>query len=70
MYFNVAWHPWVRELDVTLSQAGGLAKFGMDDGYCVAPANVLFPALVKFSEDIEERCGLELEMSKCEVMAL
>ena len=42
----------------------------MDDGYCVAPANVLFPALVKFSEDIEERCGLELEMSKCEVMAL
>ena len=40
----------------------------MDDGYWIAPAHILFPALARFSEAIREHCGLELEMSKCEVL--
>ena len=40
----------------------------MDDGYCLAPAHILFPALARFSTAIREHCGLELEMSKCEVL--
>ena len=68
-YFCVAWHPWVRELDSTLAQVGGLARFGMDDGYTVGPPNILFPALSKFAADIRDNCGLELEMKKCEVLA-
>ena len=67
-YFCVSWHKWVRELDTTLAQAGGLCRFGMDDGYCVAPSNVLFPALKRFSDAIKEHCGLELEMTKSEVL--
>ena len=40
----------------------------MDDGYCVAPSHILFPALARFSEAIRVHCGLELEMTKCEVL--
>ena len=57
-YFCVAWHPWVRELDKTLAEAGGLARFGMDDGYTIGPAHILFPALNKFAKDIKDNCGL------------
>ena len=67
-YFCISWHKWVRELDATLAQEGGLGRFGMDDGYCLAPAQILFPALARFSSAIREHCGLELEMSKCEVL--
>ena len=69
-YFCVAWHPWVRELDSTLTKVGGLARFGMDDGYTVGPPNILFPALSKFAADIRDNCGLELEMKKCEAYQL
>ena len=59
-------HPQVKELDATLKAAGGLARFGMDDGYCWGPPSVLFPALEKFRTDIKEHCSLELEISKSE----
>lgn len=64
--FCISWHPQVRQLDNTLRAAGGLARFGMDDGYCWGPPSVLFPALDKFRADIKEHCGLELEVAKSE----
>ena len=64
--FCVSWHPQVRVLDATLRAVGGLARFGMDDGYCWGPPSVLFPALARFKEDIKEHCSLELEVSKSE----
>ena len=67
--FCLSWHPQVRELDATLSAAGGLARFGMDDGYCWGPPAVLFPALEKFKSDIKEQCSLELEVAKSECFA-
>ena len=68
-WFCVAWHPYVRELDATLSAAGGKALFGNDDGYLIGPASVLFPALQIFSRQIEEKCLLRFQLTKTEVFS-
>ena len=65
----MAWHPYVREMDDTLVEAGGKAVFGNDDGYLVGPANILFPALERFSVQIEEECLLRLQVDKTEVFS-
>ena len=57
-YLNVAWQKFVRELNQTLSGSGGMAKFGMDDGYAVGPSEILFPALEKFARNVEQHCLL------------
>ena len=64
--FCASWHKWVRKLDKSLSEVGGLARFGMDDGYCWGPPSVLFPAIEVFRRDIMLNCSLELEVSKSE----
>ena len=69
--FNITWHEEVVELDKTLSSAGegeaGSARLICDDIYAEGPANVVFPAIVKFERDIRENCGIILQRSKCEV---
>ena len=66
-FFCLAWHPFVRVLDATLQQVGGMARFGMDDGYAVGPPEVVFPALERFTRDVREVCLLEWQRSKTEV---
>ena len=44
-----------------------MAKFGMDDGYCVGCPSILFPALLRFAESVKEHCNLRLNLSKYEV---
>ena len=66
-YFCVAWHPQIRELDREVSLVGGAARAGMDDLFVVGPAEVVFPALEKFWQNIEVTCLLQLERSKTEV---
>ena len=66
-YFNVSWHRDVRVLNATLSASGGMAKFGMDDGYAAGPAHVIFSALEKFARDVKSRCSLVWERTKTEV---
>ena len=66
-YFCVAWHPELRELDRELARVGGAARAGMDDLFAVGPAEIVFPALEKFWQDIEATCLLQLERSKTEV---
>ena len=66
-YFNVAWHKHVRELNQTLNERGGMAKFGMDVGYAVGPSETLFPALEKFARNVERQCLLVWEKTKTEV---
>ena len=39
----------------------------MDDLYAVGPAEVVFPAVHKFWQDIEETCQLQLALEKTEV---
>ena len=51
-YFCVAWHKEVRELNSSLKSSGGMARFGMDDGYALGPPDVVFPALEKFARDV------------------
>ena len=66
-YFNVAWQKFVRELDKTLAAYGGMAKFGMDDGYAMGPPEVVFPAIEKFANDVQQHCLLVWEKTKTEV---
>ena len=67
--FCVAWHQEVKELDAILSEAGGMAKFGNDDGYAIGPASVLFPAISRFAQLIRERHLLHLQVQKTQVFS-
>ena len=44
-----------------------MARFIMDDGYCVGPAELVFAAILRFETDIKEQCGLDLQRTKREV---
>ena len=66
-FFNVAWHRYVRELNATLMSSGGLARFSMDDGYAVGPANIIFSALEEFAVKVRDNCLLDWEKTKTEV---
>ena len=52
-FFCVAWHENVREIDAAVASVGGIARFGMDDGYVVGPPSVVFPAIEKFGKDVD-----------------
>ena len=67
--FCVAIQPAVRRMDARCREAGGMAKFGMDDGYAVGPKDVVFDAVRKFAEEVREQCLLQLEWSKTEVFS-
>ena len=65
--FGVAIHPYVRELDSALTEVGGMARFGSDDGYALGPPEVVFPGLDRFATSLRELCLLQWERSKTEV---
>ena len=67
--FCVSWHEYVKFLDAAVSPGGGMARFIMDDGYCVGPAELVFAAILRFETDIKEQCGLDLQHTKCEVFS-
>ena len=68
-WFCVAIHPMVRRLDGAVKAAGGLARFGMDDGYVVGPKEIVFREVQQFALEVREQCSLELEWSKTEVFS-
>ena len=68
-YFNVAWQKYVRILNSTLAEHGGMAKFGMDDGYAIGPPDVVFPAIEQFAADVQGQCLLVWEKTKTEVFS-
>ena len=39
----------------------------VDDGYVGGPPHILFPAILRFEQQIREECNLTLQRSKCEV---
>ena len=63
-YFNVAWHKYVRKLNETVTEHGGMAKFGMDDGYAIGPPNIVFTAVEEFARKVEQQRLLTWEKSK------
>ena len=68
-YFNIAWQKYVRKLNCSLIDHGGMARFGMDDGYAIGPPEVVFPAIEKFAEDVQQECLLVWERTKTEVFS-
>ena len=67
--FCVAWHADVRDLDATLKTAGGMAKFGNDDGYVIGPPSVLFPAIAYFAQQVRNKHLLHLQVQKTEIFS-
>ena len=47
--FCAAIHPEVQALDSDLAAHGGAARFLMDDGYAIGPADVVFDAVRRFA---------------------
>ena len=68
-FFAMAIHEAVRSFDAELAAAGGLARFGNDDGYGAAPSSVAFAALARLETRLKEQCGLTLQRNKTEVFA-
>ena len=52
-----------------MSDNGGMARFGMDDGYAIGPPDIVFPAIEKFALDVRQQCLLVWEKTKTEVFA-
>ena len=57
----------MRALDAELGAAGGMARLGNDDTYAVGPASVVFPALLKFADNVRARHALHFQPDKSEV---
>ena len=54
-FFCVDIQSAVRRLDERCRGAGGMAKFVMDDGYAVGPAEVILDAVRRFGEEVREQ---------------
>ena len=68
-YFAVAIHRDVRKLDEMVSRSGGMALFGNDDGYVVAPLQEAKEAISTFKRGLRDRCGLHLQEEKTEIFS-
>ena len=67
--FAAGIHPDVRWVDEELARTGGgCARFGNNDGYLLGPPEAVFPVLATFAERIKQRCGLNLQRAKTEVL--
>ena len=68
-FFCIAIHPAVRRLDDRCKAAGGMARFGMDDGYAVGPKDIVMDAVQAFAEEVRRQCLLQLEWTKTEIFS-
>lgn len=64
--FAVALHPELCALDAELRATGGFARAIMDDVYACGPASMVFAAIDRFAEAVEQMLGMELQMGKLE----
>ena len=53
-------HPELVALDAELAAVGGCARAIMDDVYAVGPASVVYAAIERFAEAIEEMTGMTI----------
>ena len=49
-----------------LKRHGGMAAYDMDDGYLAGPPDVVFAVAAELRERLLTRCGVELNVQKCE----
>ena len=57
----------VKHFNGDLSVAGGLARFGNDDGYGCGLPEVVIPTLARLEVALSVECGLTLQRQKTEV---
>ena len=62
--FCAAIHPEVVAMDTRLNSVGGAARFDMDDGYAIGPAEAVFGAILAFAGAVGN-LGLELQLQQC-----
>ena len=62
----MAQQPTLVKLDQDCQQGGGLARAGYDDVYAMGRPEVVLPAVLKFQQDLSNRCGLILQWGKTE----
>ena len=67
--FCMVIHPALRRLDDRCKAAGGMARFGMDDGYAVGPKDIVMDAVQAFAEEVRRQCLLQLEWTKTEIFS-
>ena len=67
MRFCVALHSSLLLLDAACNAGGGMVRAGADDITAIGPANIVFPAVEAFGEEVRERCLLHWERTKTEV---
>ena len=67
-FFCVGIQEAAEELDAAVAAAGGVARFGMDDGFVVGPPHVVFPAIERFKARLKSECGLEIVDAKGKVL--
>ena len=68
-FFAAAIQQAVRQFNADLSVAGGIARFGNNDGYICGPDNVVFPALARLEATLRDECGLSLQWKKSEIFS-
>ena len=62
--FDVGIQPALTRLDTLLVPSGGMAGGGMDDIVAGGLADILFPALRTFEQELMDQCNLQLMRSK------
>ena len=68
-FFCVAQQPSLLRLNQDCEAGGGLARAGYDDVYAVGPPAVVLEAVLRFQEDLRQRCSLTQQWSKTEWFA-
>ena len=68
-WYCTTWQPQVREAEELLKPAGGAARFISDDGYLTGPEDEVIQAFNTFKQEVWTKCGLQLQISKCEVFS-
>ena len=65
-FFCVAQQASLVKLDQDCQQGDGLARAGYDDVYAVGKPEVVLPAVIRFQQDLSNRCGLTMQWGKTE----
>ena len=68
-FFCVGIQKFVRKADEKLKESGGMLRCGWDDCYILGKANAVFETLNSFATEVEQFCGLKLQISKSEIFS-
>ena len=67
-FYFVTWHEDICRAEDLLKPVGGAARFLSDDGYLVGPRREVFASFRALKQDLMDKCGLRLQVTKCELL--